>query len=86
MSIEEALVILNSFDNDTLLGQPESNFNYCDRVVPYCEWEDKDKIVFTIAYIPNNYNGRITSKIAEKYFSETWIVDKKTKWAEPWYE
>ena len=86
MNIEEALAILNSFDNDTLLGQPESSFDYHGKVVAHYEWEDRDKIVFTIAYIPDDFNEKITSEIAEKYFSETWIVDKKTKWAEPWYE
>lgn len=43
------------------------------------ERKGKDKILFTIAYIPDDLNEKATSEIAEKYFSETWIVDKKTK-------
>lgn len=86
MNVKEALSILKTFDKETLLGQPESDFGYSGKIVPHYEWEDDEKIVFTIAYIPKDYNGEITKKVAEKYFAETWIVRKADGWAEPWYE
>lgn len=35
------------------------------------ERKGKDKILFTIAYIPGDLNEKATSEIAEKFLSET---------------
>ena len=68
MNINEALATLNSFDDDTLLGQSEGCFNYHGKVVAHYEWEDRDKNVFTIAYVPDDFSEKITSEIAKNTF------------------
>ena len=85
--MKEAKAILEKLSDSVLVNMDLSSFEYDGHaVVDYC-WEDDDKFVFAVYYLPKGKTKKdYSTKELEKYFAESWIVNKKTLNPEPWYE
>lgn len=87
MTVSEAIAELRKLDDYTLSGYASDSFRKGKYLFLHYEWEDDEKFVISASLIPKDIQeDNINDKILDEYICETWIVNKKTGLAEPWYE